>query len=60
MATELDRVGPGGGTGDERILVHEIALPELRRWLHLREAEGVLVSATLGTGIFFAGHRLPG
>jgi ADP-ribose pyrophosphatase len=58
LATELDRVGPGGGTADEQIVVHEIALPELRGWLRRREAEGVLVSATLGTGIFFAGQRL--
>jgi ADP-ribose pyrophosphatase len=58
LATELDKVGPGGGTGDEQILVHEVPLPELRGWLRAREEQGILISATLATGLFFAGQRI--
>jgi ADP-ribose diphosphatase len=58
FASELERVGPGGGTGSEQIQVHEIALPDLRAWLRRREQEGILISATLASGLFFAGHRL--
>jgi ADP-ribose pyrophosphatase len=58
LATELEKVGPGGGTDDEQILVHEVPLPELRGWLRARESEGILISATLATGLFFAGPRI--
>jgi ADP-ribose pyrophosphatase len=58
FAGELQRVGPGGGTGGEQIRVHEIALPDLRAWLRRREQEGILISATLAAGLFFAGDRL--
>jgi ADP-ribose pyrophosphatase len=58
LATELDKVGPGGGTGDEQIRVHEVPLAELRTWLRRRESEGVVVSATLASGLFFAGQRI--
>jgi ADP-ribose pyrophosphatase len=58
LATDLDKVGPGGGTGDEKIQVHEVALSELRAWLRQREQAGILISATLGTGLFHAGPRI--
>jgi ADP-ribose pyrophosphatase len=58
LATELEKVGPGGGTGDEQILVHEVPLRDLRGWLRAREAQGILISATLATGLFFAGDRI--
>jgi ADP-ribose pyrophosphatase len=58
LATELDKVGPGGGTAEEQIVVHEVALPELRTWLRQREEAGLVVSATLASGLFFAGRRI--
>jgi ADP-ribose pyrophosphatase len=58
FASDLERVGPGGGTGDEQIRVHEVAPADLRAWLQRREQEGVIVSATLASGLFFAGARL--
>jgi ADP-ribose pyrophosphatase len=58
LATELEKVGPGGGTGDEQIRVHEVPLRELRGWLRRRETEGLLTSATLASGLFFAGERI--
>jgi ADP-ribose pyrophosphatase len=58
LATELEKVGPGGGTADEQIQVHEVALPELRSWLQRREGEGMVISAILGSGLFFAGQRI--
>jgi ADP-ribose pyrophosphatase len=60
LATELDKVGPGGGVGEEQIRVHEVALPEVRSWCKEREAEGKLVSVKVFAGLFFAGELVRG
>ncbi len=58
LATELEKVGPGGGTAEEQIQVHEVAPAELRSWLRQREQAGVQISAVLASGLFFAGPHL--
>ena len=60
LATELVKVGDGGGIGDESIRVHEVPLDEVRGWLRRREAEGVLISAKVFAGLYFAAEALPG
>jgi ADP-ribose pyrophosphatase len=55
LATDLDRIGDGGGTGAEQIRVHEVPIAELAPWLRQRESEGRLLSATLFTGLALAG-----
>jgi ADP-ribose pyrophosphatase len=54
LASDLQKVGPGGGTPSENITVHEIPFAEARAWLKKRESEGVLVAAKLFTGLYFA------
>jgi len=43
VADDLERVGAGGGIGDERIVVHEVSRESLLGWLAAREAEGLVV-----------------
>lgn len=42
-ARDLARAGSGGGVGDERIAVHEIAVDEIRTWLAAAAAGGRMV-----------------
>jgi ADP-ribose pyrophosphatase len=58
LATELEKIGPGGGTAHEHILVHEIPIAELRPFLRGREAEGCRVSVSLFAGLALAGIAL--
>jgi ADP-ribose pyrophosphatase len=58
LATALEKVGPGGGTAEEQIQVHEVAPAELRSFLRQREQAGVQISAVLASGLFFAGPHL--
>jgi ADP-ribose pyrophosphatase len=50
----LERRGAGGGTGDERITVHAVALDEVAAWLGRAEAEGRLVDPKVWAGLWFA------
>jgi ADP-ribose pyrophosphatase len=54
-AGALERVGPGGGDDSEDITVHEVALPELRAWLHEKERDGCALDPKLYAGLFLAG-----
>lgn len=54
LASDLKRVGPGGGVAGENITVHEIPFAQARAWLRQRESEGILVAAKLFTGLYFA------
>jgi ADP-ribose pyrophosphatase len=58
LATDLTKVGSGGGTGDEQIEVFEIPLDEVRSWLRQREAAGSVVSAQVAAGLYFAAELL--
>ena len=51
-ATELRRVGDGGGVGDERIRVHEVPLDGAVAWLQERAAAGTPVAAKVYAGLF--------
>ncbi len=54
LASELRKVGKGGGTPSENIRVHEVALREARAWLTERERQGTLLAAKFFAGLFFA------
>jgi ADP-ribose pyrophosphatase len=54
LATELVKVGDGGGTEDEDIRVYEVPLAEAAAWLQARAAAGSLISAKVYAGLYFA------
>ncbi len=59
LATGLQKVGPGGGTPEENIRVHEVPLSELRAWLAARDRAGVPIAAKLYAGLFFIADQIP-
>lgn len=46
-ATGLARTGPGGGVGDEDIIVHVVPLAGLRDFLDARRGEGMIIDCRL-------------
>ncbi|MGF1550261.1 MAG: NUDIX hydrolase [Sphingomonadaceae bacterium] len=46
-AEQLEKVGEGGGTGDERILVHRVKLAEAAKFIEEKRAEGVALDVKL-------------
>jgi len=54
LASDLTKVGKGGGTPSEDIRVHEVPLGEARAWLTEREGQGTLLAAKLFAGLYFA------
>jgi len=54
LASDLTKVGPGGGTPSENIRVHEVALGEARAWLAERERQGTMLAAKVFAGLYFA------
>jgi len=56
-AGELEKVGPGGGDGSERITVHRMPLSSATEWLEDRMAEGIMVDPKIYAGLFWAGSR---
>jgi ADP-ribose pyrophosphatase len=56
-ASDLERVGPGGGDGDENITVHHVPLDSATRWLEARMTEGIMVDPKIYAGLFWAGMR---
>lgn len=54
LATDLVKVGDGGGVPGENIRVHEIPLAEVGDWLAQRAVTGVLISAKVYAGLYFA------
>lgn len=53
-ATELVRVGDGGGDEHENITVHEVPLDEAKVWLEQRVREGLLVDLKIYGALYFA------
>lgn len=53
LATELERVGPGGGDANECIEVHQVALTQVNVWLAERAARGDLIDPKIFTGLYF-------
>jgi len=54
LASDLTKVGAGGGTPAENIRVHEVALGEARAWLRERERQGTPLAAKIFAGLYFA------
>jgi ADP-ribose pyrophosphatase len=52
-ATDLRRVGQGGGVGTEAITVHEVPLREIVPWLEARARSGILIDPKVYAGLFF-------
>jgi ADP-ribose pyrophosphatase len=57
LATELKRVGPGGGDGSEDIQLHEVKVATALAWLAKR-ATGRYVDPKVYAGLFFAERYL--
>ena len=54
LATGLRREHDGGGVGSEKILVHQIPLSGLRRWLDGEEKKGKLVDCKIHAALWAA------
>ncbi len=57
FAGGLEKVGPGGGDGNEDITVHQVPLENASQWLESRMAEGTMVDPKVYAGLFWAGSR---
>lgn len=57
FAGGLEKVGPGGGEGNENITVHVVPLESAPRWLDARLAEGIMVDPKIYAGLYWAGLR---
>ncbi|MDN5938910.1 MAG: NUDIX hydrolase [Salinisphaera sp.] len=52
-ASDLERVGEGGGVDGEDIRVHRIPLPGVRAWLAQRAADGWAIDHKVYAALFF-------
>ncbi len=61
VAHDVERIGSGGGVGEERVAVHEVDRARLPEWLAAREAEGLLVDIKVPMALLVAngGDRIP-
>ena len=55
-ASELQRVGLGGGVAHEDIVVHEVPLAEVHAWLNAKAKSGVLIDVKVYAGLYFTGN----
>lgn len=46
-ATGLERVGPGGGTSDENIVTHRVAIDRMAEFVAQKRAEGMVMDVKL-------------
>ena len=56
-ASELERVGPGGGDGNEDITVHHVPIATAPEWLATQMAKGIMLDPKIYAGLFWAGTR---
>ncbi len=56
-ASGLERVGPGGGDGNENITVHLVPLDSAVEWLDERQKENIMLDPKIYAGLFWAGLR---
>jgi ADP-ribose pyrophosphatase len=55
LATDLKKVGPGGGEASEDITVYEVPLAEVESWLEEKQKEpGIILDAKIFSGVYFA------
>ena len=52
-ATRLRRVGAGGGVAHEDIIVHEVPLSEVSKWLEAKAKAGVMIDPKVYAGLYF-------
>ncbi len=57
FACGLERVGPGGGDGNEDITVHHVPLQSAAEWLQARITEGLMLDPKIYAGLYWAGMR---
>jgi len=57
FAGGLEKVGSGGGNGDEDIAVHVVPLETVPEWLDARLAEGIMVDPKIYAGLYWAERR---
>lgn len=57
LATQLRRVGAGGGVAHEGITVHEVPLVHVHSWLEATARSGVLVDPKVYAGLYFIGRN---
>jgi len=53
LATELEKVGPGGGDDSEDILVCEVPVDDVPDYLEKRRADGVGIDLKIYLGLYF-------
>lgn len=53
-ATQLSKIGPGGGDESEDIIVHEVPLDQVETWLAQRQADGALVDPKVYAGLWWS------
>lgn len=51
-ATDLEKVGPGGGDASEDIRVHEVPIAQAAAWMVAKMAEGYQLDAKLWAGLW--------
>lgn len=59
-AHDLKKVGPGGGTPDEGIIVHEVPLLSAGLWLRNKQKAGYLVDSKIYAALWFFGTHATG
>jgi ADP-ribose pyrophosphatase len=57
QASQLRRVGAGGGVAHENITVHEVPLAEIEAWLTAKAKTGVLIDPKIYAGLYFVGRN---
>ncbi len=58
VAEDLERVGQGGGVGNENIVVHHVPADSVDAWLAERMAAGKLVDPKVFVGLYFLNRGL--
>ncbi|MBL7220095.1 MAG: NUDIX hydrolase, partial [Phycisphaerae bacterium] len=58
LATELQKVGPGGGDDSENIVVHEVPLSEVPAYLDDCRNRGVATDLKIYAGLHFCTRNL--
>lgn len=53
LATDLEKIGPGGGDATEDIIIHEVPLSELTEWLDAKHAEGLVIDVKIYSALHF-------
>ena len=58
LATELEKVGPGGGDDSENIVVHEVPIDEAPAYLDDCRSRGITIDLKIYAGLYFCRHHL--